>query len=223
MSAPFRDRHDAGRQLADRLKSYAHRDDVVVLALPRGGVVVGYEVAEELGVPLDVFLVRKLGVPGHEELAMGAVASGGVRVLDSELVDVLGISAEELESIVGREQRELDRRERMYRGSRPVPDVRGRTVIVVDDGLANGAYMQDAVEALRQLEPEKVIVAVPVSPRSVCEAIRHGVDETICVLSPEPFVEIAVWYEDFFPIEDAEVHELLERHALAAGNGNTEA
>ena len=223
MPAAFRDRHDAGRQLADRLKSYAHRDDVVVLGLPRGGVAVAYEVAEHLGVPLDVFLIRKLEVPGHEDLVMGAVASGGLRVIDEDLVDALCIPVQEIESIADREQGEIDRRERLYRGERPVPEIAGRTVILVDDGVATSGYMQDAVAALRQLEPEKVVVAVPVAPRTVCELIRLGVDETVCVLTPEPFIAVDVWYEDFFPIEDTVVHELLEKHALAPGHGTTAA
>lgn len=194
-----------------------------MLGLPRGGVAVAYEVAEKLGVPLDVFLVRKLEVPGHEDLVMGAIASGGLRVIDEELVDALGIPAEEVELLADREQREIDRRERLYRGERPVPEIAGRTVILVDDGVATSGYMRDAIEALRQLEPEKVVVALPVAPRSVCESLRHGVDETVCVISPEPFVAVGLWYEDFFPIEDTVVHELLEKHALAPGHGNTAA
>src|SRR3954469_17829543 len=183
----FHDRHDAGRQLAARLGEYAGREDVLVLALPRGGVPVGYEVARELDVPLDVFLVRKLGVPGHEEYAFGAIATGGVRVLDTQLVESLGLPAEWIEAIDAKERRELHRRERAYRGDRPPPDVAGRTVILVDDGLATGATMLAALEALRADDPARVVVAVPIADPAVCDRLRDAADYAICLLTPQPF------------------------------------
>lgn len=206
----FHDRTDAGRQLAERLTRYAGRDDVLVLALPRGGVPVGYEVAEALGAPLDVFVVRKLGVPGHEELAMGAVASGGVRVLNEPVVDRLGISAEALDRATARELRELERRERAYRGTRPPLDVRGKVVILVDDGLATGSTMRAAVAALRRLNPARVVVAVPVGARETCSDFEEA-DETICAHEPEPFYGVGMWYGDFSQTTDEEVQDLLGR------------
>src|SRR3954469_12186260 len=207
----FHDRHDAGRQLAARLGEYAGREDVLVLALPRGGVPVGYEVARELDVPLDVFLVRKLGVPGHEEYAFGAIATGGVRVLDTQLVESLGLPAEWIEAIDAKERRELERRERAYRGDRPPPDVAGRTVILVDDGLATGSTMRAAIEALQEAEPASVVVAVPVADPGVCADLRRRVDEVVCLATPQPFGAVGAWYEDFSQTSDAEVRELLSR------------
>jgi predicted phosphoribosyltransferase len=208
----FRNRTDAGRQLAEKLAAYADRPDVLVLALPRGGVPVGYEVARALGAPFDVFLVRKLGVPGYEELAMGAVATGGVRVLNDEIVRGLGISEHEIDAVVARELQELARRERLYRGDRPSPDVAARTVILVDDGLATGATMRAAIEAVRQQQPARIVVAaVPTASPDTCEGLKAEADEVICVMTPEPFFAVGHWYEDFTQTTDDEVHELLAR------------
>ena len=207
----FRDRAEAGRQLAEELREYAGRNDVVVLGLPRGGVPVAFEVAQALGAPLDVFLVRKLGVPGHEELAMGAVASGGVRVLNEELVRRLGLSAQELDEVVAREEAELERREAAYRGGRPRPDLRGKVAILVDDGLATGATMRAAVEALRREGPAKLMVAVPTGAEESCEDLRPLVDELVCLTTPQPFYAVGLWYDDFTPTTDDEVRELLTR------------
>src|SRR3989449_4932927 len=211
----FRDRRDAGRLLAERLAAYASRPDVLVLALPRGGVPVAYEVAHRLGAPLDVFVVRKLGVPGHEELAMGAVATGGVRVLNDQLVEQLGISDQMIDAVAARERQELARRERLYRGNRPPPDVRGRTVILVDDGLATGATMYAAVEALRQQQPGRIVVAVPTASPEICEELRAEVDEVICAITPDPFYAVGLWYEDFSQTTDEEGRELLARSERA--------
>src|SRR6202040_3476807 len=189
----FRNRTDAGRQLAAKLAAYANRPDVLVLALPRGGVPVGFEVARALGAPLDVFLVRKLGVPGYEELAMGAVATGGVRVLNDEIVRGLGISDHEIDAAAARERQELARRERLYRGNRPPPDVRGRTVILVDDGLATGATMYAAIEALRQQNPARIVVAVPTASPETCEEMKTKADGVICAITPEPFHAVGRW------------------------------
>ncbi len=210
----FRDRADAGRQLAAKLNHYAGRTDVVILALPRGGVPVAFEVARALRAELDVFLVRKLGVPGYEELAMGAVASGGVRVLNADVVDPLGIPEHLIESVAAREQRELERRERVYRAGSPPPEVRERTVILVDDGLATGSTMRAASVALRQRQPERVVVAVPISSPQTCDAIRAEVDEIVCTITPEPFYAVGIWYEDFSQITDDEVRDLLRRAAV---------
>ncbi|SRR5579871_1355400 len=205
----FRDRAEAGRLLGERLRRFAGRPDVVVLALPRGGVPVGLEVARALQAPLDVFVVRKLGVPGHEELALGAIATGGVRVLNRELIAALGLSPEWLEAIDARERRELERRERSYRGELPPPELEGRTVIVVDDGLATGSTMTAAVEAIRAREPAAVIVAVPVADPEVCEVVGAAADETLCLLTPHPLGAVGFYYADFSQITDAEVRELL--------------
>ena len=209
--APYEDRFEAGRRLAGMLSAYAHRTDVVVLALPRGGVPVGFEVAMALGAPLDVFVVRKLGVPGHEELAMGAIASGGVRVLDSNVVQLADVSEEDVQRITAIEQRELARRERRYRGDRPFPDVRGKTAILIDDGLATGSTMRAAVAALRQEGPSKIVVAVPVAAPEVCAAFRTVADEIFCASTPAPFHAVGLWYEDFTQTTDDEVRDLLER------------
>ena len=207
----YRDRIDAGKQLAVRLSNYANRDDVLVLALPRGGVPVAYEVAKVLHAPLDIFLVRKLGVPGHEELAMGAIATGGVRVINADVVDYLRIPARVVDAVVDTELRELERRERLYRGTRAEPDVSGKTVILVDDGLATGSTMRAAVEALRQQNPARIVVAVPVSAPETCNEYRMGVDEIICVQTPKPFMGVGMWYRDFSQTTDEEVREILAR------------
>ena len=207
----FRDRREAGRLLAEKLAAYANRPDVLVLALPRGGVPVAYEVARGLGAPLDVFVVRKLGVPGYEELAMGAIASGGVRVLNDQLVERLGIGEQAIEAIAARERQELERRERLYRGDRPPPDVRGRTVILVDDGLATGATMHAAIEALRQQNPARIVVAVPTASPEACEEMKEKADDVICAITPEPFHAVGRWYQDFSQTADEEVGILLAR------------
>lgn len=217
----FKDRTDAGRQLAAKLAAYVDRPDVLVLALPRGGVPVAFEVARELRAPLDVFLVRKLGVPGHEELAMGAIATGGVRVLNTGVVGQLGISEEVLDAVAAEELRELERRERAYRGDRPAPEVRGRTVILVDDGLATGSTMRAAVTALRRQEPERLIVAVPVGSPETCAEFEEETDETVCAQTPRPFRAVGMWYEDFSQTTDEEVHELLEQTAAGAEPAST--
>jgi erythromycin esterase-like protein/predicted phosphoribosyltransferase len=207
----FRDRREAGRVLAEKLTTYANRSDVLVLALPRGGVPVGYEVAGALGVPLDVFVVRKLGVPGYEELAMGAVATGGVLVLNDQLVERLGIPQHIIDAVAARERQELARRERLYRSGRPPLDVRGRTVILVDDGLATGATMHAAIQALRQQNPARIVVAVPTASPETCEEIRARVDDVICGITPEPFDAVGRWYRDFSQTTDDEVGVLLAR------------
>jgi putative phosphoribosyl transferase len=215
MAARYRDRRHAGRELASKLLEYADRPDVMVLALPRGGVPVAYEVATALRAPLDVFIVRKLGVPGHEEYAMGAIATGGVRVLDDRVVRTARVTRAELDAVTAAEERELERRERQYRGDRPPPDVAGRTVILIDDGLATGATMRAAVEALRQEGAARVVVAVPIAPPETCDAFRDIVDDIVCARTPEPFYAVGLWYEDFSQTTDEEVHDLLERAAAS--------
>lgn len=207
----FRDRVEAGEHLARALAEYAGRPDVIVLALPRGGVPVAFEVAEALGVPMDVFLVRKLGVPGHEEFAMGAIASGGLRVVDPEVVRALGISEAAIAQVAAREQRELQRREAAYRHDRSLPELRDRTVIVIDDGLATGSTMKAAVRAIRQQQPRKLVVAVPVAARETCEDLRAEADEVVCLRTPEPFRAVGLWYHDFSQVTDEEVRSLLAR------------
>jgi len=211
----FLDRHDAGLRLAAALTKYADRPEVIVLALPRGGVPVAYEVAQELHVPLDVFLVRKLGVPGHEELAMGAIATGGVRILDRHLIQMLGVGPDEIERVTARELRELERREILYRDNRPAPDVTGWTVILVDDGLATGSTMRAAVEALRREGARSIVVAVPIAAPDTCESLRQEVDDIVCAVTPEPFRAVGIWYVDFSETSDQEVRDLLERAALS--------
>ncbi len=206
----LRDRREAGRLLARELQRYANRSDVIVLGLPRGGVPVAYEVAKALNVPLDVFVVRKLGLPGHEEFAIGAIAGGGLRVMNVPLLRSYGISEEALAEAIDREQRELERRERAYREGRPPPDLSGKTVILVDDGLATGASMQAAVMALKKAQPDRVIVAVPVAPKETCDALRAIADEVVCALTPEPFRAVGLWYRDFEQTSDEEVTKLLE-------------
>ena len=211
MDYPFRDRSEAGQQLAQELWAYANREDVIVLALPRGGVPVAFQVARALHVPLDVFVVRKLGVPGHEELAMGAIASGGVLVTEPAVIEHLAIPSDVLADVAAREEQERLRREKEYRGDRPEPDVRGRTVILVDDGLATGSTMRAAVAALRKLQPAKIVVAVPVAALATCAELASEVDDIVCMRTPEPFHAVGVWYEEFSQTTDEEVRALLAR------------
>lgn len=211
----FSDRTEAGRQLADRLMEYADRDDVIVLALPRGGVPVAYEVAKQLHAPLDVFLVRKLGLPDQKELAMGAIASGGIRVLNEQVVNTLQVPEEDIEAVAEVEKRELERQERLYRGDRPPPDVHGKTVILVDDGLATGSSMRAAVTALRQNNLARIVVAVPVGASETCSEMQNEADEVVCARTPEPFYAVALWYGDFSQTSDDEVYYLLEQANLS--------
>ncbi len=213
LDALFRDRFHAGQELAGQLRAYADRPDVIVLALPRGGVPVGYEVARALHVPLDVFIVRKLGVPGHEELAMGAIASGGVRVLNRDIVQELDVPGYLIDRVAARELQELARREHAYRDDRPPPDVQGKTVLLVDDGLATGATMRAAVRALRQQGPARIVVAVPVASPEACTELAAEVDEIVCFKTPSPFHGVGAWYEDFSQTSDEEVHELMRTSA----------
>jgi putative phosphoribosyl transferase len=209
VQAPFRDRREAGRVLATRLDAYSGSRDVLVLALPRGGVPVGFEVARVLDAPLDVFVVRKLGVPGQEELAMGAIAAGGVGLVDRGTVDEFGISDAELDAVVRREQRELRRREQLYRGGVAPLSVTDRVTILVDDGLATGATMRVAVRALRARRPARIIVAVPVASPGTCRELGTAADDVVCVVTPEPLQSVGIWYEDFSETTDDEVRELL--------------
>jgi putative phosphoribosyl transferase len=211
----FRNREHAGRVLAKLLRSYAGQENLLVLALPRGGVPVAFEIARELDAPLDVLVVRKLGVPGHEELAMGALASGGVRVLNKEVVAALGLDEATIAAAAAAEKAELERRERAYRGDRGPVEVAGRTVILVDDGLATGATMRAAAAAVRAQSPERLVIAVPVAARRTCNELRAEADEIVCAVTPEAFHAVGLWYDDFSPIEDDEVRELLERAAAA--------
>lgn len=211
----FANRAEAGRSLAWRLEKYAQRDDVIVLGIPRGGVPVAFEVARVLRAPLAVFLLRKLGLPGHEELAFGAIASGGVRVLDRQILRTLSIPSREVEPITARAQQELERREAAYRVGESLLSVTGRIVILVDDGIATGASILAGIRALRQLRPAKIVVAVPVAPRPVCECLAYEVDEMVCVATPEPFAAVGQFYDDFSPVEDAQVIGLLARHQQA--------
>ena len=208
----FRDRSEAGRFLADKLSEYTDRRDVIVLGLPRGGIPVAYEVAQKLHAPLDVFTVRKLGVPGHEELAMGAIASGGVRVLNHDVLSYIRIPDEEIDRVAANELRERERRERLYRGARPPLEVRDRVVIVVDDGLATGSTMRAAVKALRQKGPKQLVVAAPVGARETCDSFKDEVDVVcLCALTPEPFQAVGLWYVNFEQTTDDEVRSLLTR------------
>jgi len=208
----FSDRAEAGRELAKALLSrLGPHENIIVLALPRGGVPVGYEVAQALGAPLDVFLVRKLGFPGHEEFAMGAIASGGTRVLNEEVFSDYPVPTHLVDAAVKREKVELERREKSYRGSRPHPDLRNKTLVVIDDGLATGSTMRAAVRALRQMNPRAIVVAVPVAARETCNELRAEVDDIICLRTPEPFQAVGLWYENFDQTSDEDVHELLDR------------
>jgi putative phosphoribosyl transferase len=209
----FRDRIDAGRILARKLFKYKQHPDVLVLGLPRGGIPVAFEVAQELNAPLDVFLVRKLGLPGHEELAMGAIASGGVRVLNADVVNLFRVPLDVIDHVADKEEAEMNRREQVYRQGRPPPQIRSRAVIVVDDGLATGSTMRAAVGALRRKDPSRIVVAVPVAAPSTCEELRGEVDEMICAETPEPFHAVGLWYEDFTQTTDAEIRGLLDRAA----------
>ena len=210
----FPDRIEAGRALAARLAAYKTSGDILVLALPRGGVPVAFEVASALSAPLDIFVVRKLGVPGHPELAMGAIASGGVRVLNEGVVRQLGIGQDVIEAVAADEEQELKRREQTYRGGHDRQTVAGRTVILVDDGLATGSTMRAAVVALRKQHPEKIVVAVPVAAAETCNELQKEVDVVVCAETPEPFFAVGAWYQDFSQTSDDEVHELLERSRL---------
>ena len=211
MPGAFRDRHEAGQQLAARLTPYAKRDDVVVLALPRGGVPVAFEVARALEAPLDIFLVRKLGAPGHSEFAIGAIASGGVRVLSHDVIAELHIPPEMIEQLAERERLEIERRDKVYHLDRPALPLHGKSVIVVDDGLATGSTMEVAVKALREHHPAKIVVAAPVGAGDSCRRLRDVADEAICLLTPEPFNAVGQWYQLFDQTTDAEVVELLQR------------
>ncbi|MBI4195416.1 MAG: phosphoribosyltransferase [Betaproteobacteria bacterium] len=211
MAWPFKNRAQAGQLLGAALRHYAGRDDVVVLALPRGGVPVAFEVIQAIHAPLDLMLVRKLGTPGQEELAMGAIAPGGVRVLNPDIVSSLAISEQSIENVAQREQIELERRQRAYRGDRPPPVVKGRCVILIDDGLATGATMRTAIKALRQQQPARIVVAVPVAPLDTVKVLRGEADEVVCLGTPEPFWAIGRWYREFPQTSDEEVKELLAR------------
>ena len=208
---PFADRRHAGKKLAEKLTKYANRSDVLVLALPRGGVPVAYEIALKLNAPLDVFVVRKLGVPDDEELAMGAIASGGVRVLNQEVIDQLQLPKSVIDEVATREQKELQRRESLYRGDQPRPNVQARTVILTDDGLATGTTMRAAATALRHLRPLRIVVAVPVGAAETCEEFRSEVDEVVCAATPKPFMAVGAWYSEFSQTSDDEVREFLKR------------
>jgi putative phosphoribosyl transferase len=209
----FKDRFEAGRVLAGKLSGYAGRDDVIVLALPRGGVPVAFEVAAALNAPLDVFTVRKLGLPGNEELAMGAVASGGVRILNEEVVRMYGVPDSSIDDVARRELLELERRERVYRGDRSLPDLSNRTVILVDDGIATGTTMRASVIALRRYKPARIVIAVPAGPPDTCESLGKDADEVICAITPDPFWAVGAWYEDFTQTPDQEVRRLLDEAA----------
>lgn len=215
--ALFKDRTDAGRRLARELELYRGRDDVVVLALPRGGVPIGYEVAEALRAPLDVFVVRKIGVPGQPELAMGAIASGDVEVRNEDVIRHLRVPEAAAREVIERERRELERRERMYRHERPPHDVTGKVVILVDDGLATGATMRAGVEALRRRDPAAIVVAVPIAAPDTCDEFRDLVEDVVCLETPEPFLGVGRWYADFAQVTDADVEDLLGRRRAASG------
>ena len=209
----FNDRADAGKKLAKKLSEYANRSDVIILALPRGGVPVAFEVAKELNVKMDVFIVRKLGVPGNEELAMGAIASDNIRVLNEDVIRSFQIPQSVIDEVAVNELRELERRERLYRGNRPKPDISGSTVILIDDGLATGATMRAAAAAVKTKNPAKIVIAVPTAASDTCSAFENEVDKTICVATPEPFYVVGAWYEDFSQTTDKEVCELLNKAA----------
>jgi putative phosphoribosyl transferase len=215
----FLDRAEAGRVLAKRLKAYENHRNVLVLGIPRGGVPVAFEVAAELHAPFDVFIVRKLGVPGREELAFGAIASGGIRFLDTEIVEAVGISESEIELITARERQELERRERAYRGGRAPLAVEGQTVILVDDGIATGSSMQVAITALRQMKPFRLVVAAPVAPVSTCRRLRREVDDLICVHMPTSFYAIGEFYENFSQVSDQRVTDLLHEISQEPAKG----
>jgi predicted phosphoribosyltransferase len=208
----FADRSEAGRSLAWRLEKFANRDDVLILGIPRGGVPVAYEIARALHIPLDVLVLRKLGVPGHEELAFGAIALGGTRVLDRHILRNIGISAAEVEAVTARERNELLRREEKFRGDLPPLSLAGKTVILVDDGIATGASLLAGIRTVRAMEPAKLIVAVPVAPAETCERLADEVDEIVCVATPEPFGAVGQFYDDFSEVHDEDVIRLLAKH-----------
>ena len=207
---PFKDRRDAGRILALKLSTYAKRQNTLIVALPRGGVPVAYEVALILNVPMDICIVRKLGLPGREELAIGAIASGGIRILNSDIIRMLSIPEEVINFVARRELQELQRRERLYRGNRPPPEVRDRTIILIDDGLATGASMRAAVAGVRAQHPARIVVAVPAAAAETCDAFRSAVEDVVCAITPEPFYGVGRWYEDFSQVTAEEVRTLLE-------------
>jgi putative phosphoribosyl transferase len=211
MKLPIPNRQVAGQALAEALQAYGDRDDLIVLALPRGGVPVAMEIADALDAPLDLMLVRKLGTPGQEELAMGAIASGGGRVMNRDVVQALAISDKAIERVAGQEGRELQRREQVYRGDRPWPDLEGRCVILVDDGLATGATMRAAVEAVRAKQPAQIVVAVAVAPQDTVALLRKQADDVVCLAEPEPFRAIGLWYEDFSQVSDEQVCQMLAK------------
>lgn len=218
MTAILHNRIEAGQLLAFKLKAYSDRQDVLILALPRGGVPVAFEIATVLHLPLDVCLVRKLGVPGHKELAMGAIATGNVRFINHDVIDWLHISEETIEQVAQQEQQELARRDRAYRGNRTPPLVKDRTIILVDDGIATGSTIQAAIATLKQQQPKEIVIAVPVAAPSVCQALNEEVDELVCLRQPEPLHSISLWYEDFAQTTDEEVRHLLakaERELMA--------
>lgn len=206
----YRNRVEAGQYLAKELAAYENRKDVIVLALPRGGVPVGYEIAKKLHVPLDVFIVRKLGVPGHSELAMGALAMGNIQIFNEEIIKSLGISQEEINAVIAQEQRELKRRETAYRDDKPFPTLENKTVILVDDGIATGASIRAAIKALRALKPAEIVVAVPVADKTLSEKLAPMTDRFVCPLRPLQFYAVGAWYDDFAQTEDEEVYRLLE-------------
>ena len=215
--ALFADRRDAGRKLAKKFAAYANRSDVLVLALPRGGVPVAYEVASALHAPLDIFIVRKLGLPGHEELAMGAIATGGALVINQDVVRTFNVPQGLIEAVAKKELKELERRERVFRGDRPMREIGGKTVILIDDGLATGASMHAAILGIRSKQPARIVAAVPTAALETCEAFKQKVDEMICATTPEPFYGVSRWYEDFSQTSDEEVQSLLEeasQHAV---------
>lgn len=211
MKLPIPNRQVAGQALAEALHAYGDRDDLIVLALPRGGLPVALEIADALDAPLDLMLVRKLGTPGQEELAMGAIASGGGRVMNQNVVQALAISEQAIERVAGQEGRELQRREQVYRGDRPWPNLEGRCVILVDDGLATGATMRAAVEAVRAKQPARIVVAVAVAPSDTVALLRKQADDVVCLAEPEPFRAIGLWYEDFSQVSDEEVCQMLAK------------
>lgn len=214
----FKDRLDAGKKLANELSKYANRSDILILALPRGGVPVAFEVAKELNAKMDVFVVRKLGIPGNEELAMGAIASDNIIMLNEDIVRSFQISKQVIDAVAARELKELERRERIYRGKRPKPNISGSTVILIDDGLATGATMSAAASAVKTKNPTKIVIAVPTGAPDTCKFFEEKVDEVICVATPEPFYSVGAWYEDFSQTTDEEVCELLNKAANFQSN-----
>lgn len=219
----FKNRQEAGRAVAARLTKYANREDVIVLGVPRGGVSVAFEVASALHVPLDIFVLRKLGVPGHEELAFGAIGSGGVRILNADVVSHLGISEVDIAAVSKEQTKELQQREQRYRGNRPALQVQGKTVILVDDGIATGASIRAAIHAIRKMRPAWLVVATPVAPRATCNVIRQEVDELVCADIPEPFYGVGEFYQDFSQVSDEEVVALLDRSMKEMSEGRPQA